>query len=204
MPDQDGARSERVRGIASTHLQKGHRRLHLIILIALAEHLGGDFTQCGRRRPALRDGPSAPSFSSLSATPTANVETRRFFQNAIPGSTGFEGNTGCGSRNCGMWPNFRFFSQRSLWRAGQISLMVEKHGCYPPRFQHGCSHPRKSSNRVDDSDARGKVRGACRVGAIRGNAPRRGGRERWTRTRHDRAKEARYPSIRHSFKARRR
>ncbi|MAJ29447.1 hypothetical protein CBD41_09205 [bacterium TMED181] len=50
------ARSDRrrVRGIAWTHLQKGHRRLHLVIFIALVKHLGGDFTRCGRRRPALR------------------------------------------------------------------------------------------------------------------------------------------------------
>lgn len=187
---RDGARSERVRGIASTHLQKGHRRLHLIILVALAEHLGGDFTQCGRRRPALRDRPA-----SLSATPTANVETR-FFQNAILVS----------KISYRLWVSllqyvayFRFF-RSSVWRAGQISLIGEKHVCYPLR--NNTAAPIRENR--DDSDARGKVRGACRVGAIRGNAPRRGGRERWTRTRHDRAEEARNPSIRHSFKARRR
>ena len=171
---RDGARSERVRGIASTHLQKGHRRLHLIILIALAEHLGGDFTQCGRRRPALRDGPSAPFLLKYLSHSHCQRGDKQIFSKRDPfvplvSKIAYR-----------LWVSylqfvayFRFF-RSSVWRAGQISLIGEKHGCYPLR--NNTAAPIRENR--DDSDARGKVRGACRVGAIRGNAPRRGGRER--------------------------
>ena len=108
MPDQDGARSERVRGIASTHLQKGHRRLHLIILIALAEHLGGDFTQCGRRRPALRDGPSAPFLLKYLSHSHCQRGDEQIFSNAIP-VPGFEDSVqvvGLVFAVCGLFPIF--------------------------------------------------------------------------------------------------